>query len=49
MMVRAIGTFAVVSAGLLGFWAGYRLDARWNLPLPGTGAEQDQRRTQVAA
>jgi hypothetical protein len=27
-MVRAFGTLAVVSAGVLGFWIGYLLDAR---------------------
>ncbi|MCI2417330.1 hypothetical protein MOQ72_07830 [Saccharopolyspora sp. K220] len=29
-MVRAVGTLAVVGAGVLGFWVGYLLDARRN-------------------
>jgi hypothetical protein len=27
-MLRAVGTLAVVGAGVLGFWIGYLLDAR---------------------
>ncbi|MBB5159776.1 hypothetical protein BJ970_007376 [Saccharopolyspora phatthalungensis] len=27
-MVRAVGTLALVGAGVLGFWVGYLLDAR---------------------
>lgn len=30
-MVRAVGTLAVVGAGVLGFWVGYLLDARRHL------------------
>ncbi len=27
-MLHALGTIAVVTAGIAGFWAGYHLDAR---------------------
>ncbi|WP_267898780.1 hypothetical protein [Saccharopolyspora rhizosphaerae] len=29
-MVRAVGTLAVVGAGVIGFWVGYLFDARRN-------------------